>query len=448
MRVLIVDPDCVGLDLAYRAAEGGHEVQFWQRPNKDGSAPLDGKGFPGITKVKDWPKAMLWVGKTGIVVNMFNDREITKALDAWRTRGWRIFGPSAKSMTLEHDRGAGMKLFEKLGFEVPEYQVFPNLEATLDYAWQCQDPMVLKPMGDEEDKSLTYVAHDPADLVSFLEALKERGAKIKGQLMLQEKVDLLMEVGVSAWMTSNGFSKAHNVSVEYKKLMSGDYGPSTGEMGDLTRYYTDTEESILSQHLMKFEDKLFELGHLGDFAIGGAVTTKGKYVPFETSVRFGYPEIFAFLHCHRVDPVEWMSDAIDGVDSLIVDERPAICLVMATPPFPRPPAEDDPYEGAGRVITGIEEVWPYVSPVAMQIEDGPYMRNGKVARGPVYKTTGPYVCTVTAQGADVHDAIEESYAAAERIKFQDRILRNDIGKDLEKKLPKVKALGFKELPDY
>lgn len=447
MKVLIVDPDCVGLDLAYRAAEAGHDVRFWQKPGPHGQ-PFDGVGFPGIVKVKDWPKEMLWVGKDGLVVNMFNDKIVTRALDQWRARGWRIFGPSMKSAALEHDRGAGMKLFEELNFKVPPYEVFPTFEACLAAAWKCQDPMVMKPMGDEEDKSLTYVAHDPADLVSFLEELKTMGRVPKGQLMLQEKVDLLMEVGVSAWTGPNGFSDAHNVSVEYKKLMTNDYGPSTGEMGDLTKYYTNTEDSILSEHLKRFEEHVVSLDHTGDFAIGGAVTTKGDFVPFEMSIRFGYPEIFAFLHCHRCDPIMWMSDLVDGRDTLIVDERPAICLVLAKPPFPRAPDPKIPHEGMGSVITGIEEVWDYVSPVAMMIEDGPAMRDGEVVKEPVYKTTGPYVCTVTAQGADVHDAIAEAYAAAERIKYRDRILRTDIGKDLEKKLPKVKALGYKELPDW
>lgn len=446
MRVLIVDFDRTGLDLAARAAEAGHEVQIWSPPNADGSPVMAGHGFPGIKRVANWQAAMLWVGTGGLVVNMFNDKAITKALDLWRSRGYRVFGPSSKSAALEHDRGAGMKLFEKFGFEVPEYQIFPTLEATLAYAWKCQDPMVLKPMGDEEDKSLTYVAHDPADLVSFLEMKKRSGTKIKGQLMLQEKADIIMELGVSAWMSPNGFSRAHNVSVEYKKLMNGDYGPSTGEMGDLSRYYTDTDDSILSDHLLRFEDTLAEMGHIGDFAVGGGVTAKGKYIPFEVSARFGYPEIFAFLHCHRCDPIEWMNAMIDGQDTLEVDERPAVCVVMAKPPFPR--SSDKPAQDVGAVITGIEEVWQHVSPVEMMIEKGPCMHNGKVESDLVYKTTGNYICTVTAQGSDVHDAIEEAYAAAERIKFQDRMLRTDVAKDLEKKLPRVKALGYRELPDW
>ena len=188
------------------------------------------------------------------------------------------------------------------------------------------------------------------------------------------------------------------------------------------------------------------MGHIGDFAIGGGVTTKGKYVPFEVSARFGYPEIFAFLHCHRCDPIEWMSSMIDGEDTLEVDERPAVCVVMAKPPFPR--SSDRPAQDVGAVITGIEEVWHHVSPVEMMLEKGPCMKGGKVDTDLVYKTTGNYICTVTAQGSDVHDAIEEVYAAAGRIKYQDRMLRTDIAKDLEKKIPKAKALGFRELPDW
>lgn len=446
MRVLVIDFDRTGLDICYRAAEAGHDVRWWMPPHVDGSPLRAGDGFPGITKVKDWPSNVKWTGKDGLIVNLFNDRKITAQLDLWKKAGYPVFGPTTKSAALEIDRGLGMKYFEQFDFYVPQYQVFADIDQTLAYAWKCQDPMVLKPMGDEADKSLTYVAHDPADLVSFLELKKKQGAKIKGQLMLQEKVDLLMEIGISGWVGSNGFLSPKNVNVEHKKLMNDDYGPSTGEQGTVCKYFTDPTDSKLVEALMKFEDTLVKLGHIGDFDIGGAITTKGKFVPFEVSSRFGWPSTFILFQCHEGDPVQWMRDAIDGHDTLEVDERAAVGVVMAKPPYPR--ASEKPAEAVGCVVAGIEDVWEYVSPVELMIEDGPVMKDGKIVTEPVYKTTGDYICCVTALGADLHDAIPEVYEAAGRIKYQDRMLRTDVGKALEKKLPKAKALGFHELPDW
>lgn len=446
MRVLVIDYDRTGLDICYRAAEAGHEVRWWCSPTADGKPSRAGDGFPGVVKVKDWPSNVKWAGKDGLILNLFNDRKITAQLDLWKKAGYPVFGPTTKSAALEIDRGAGMKMFKEFDFYVPEYQVFPTLEATLAYAWKCQDPMVLKPMGDEEDKSLTYVPHDPADLVSFLEQKKAEGAKIKGQLMLQEKIDLMMEIGISGWMGRDGFLLPKNVNVEHKKLMNDDYGPSTGEQGTVCKYFTDPTDSKLVEALLKFEDQLVELGHTGDFDIGGAISKKGQFVPFEVSVRMGWPSTFILFHCHEGDPVQWARDALDGNDTLEVCEEVAVGVVMAMPPYPR--TNEHPESSIGHVVTGLEEVWEHVSPVELMIENGPVMESGRVGKGEVYKTTGDYVCCVTATGADLHDVIPQVYGAVERIKFKDRMARTDIGKGLEHKLPKAKALGFTELPDW
>jgi len=446
MRVLIIDFDRTGLDIAYRSAEAGHEVRWWMPQHVDGSPLRSGDGFPGIVKVKAWQDSMKWAGKDGLILNLFNDRKITAELDKWRLFGYPVFGPTPKSAALEIQRGLGMQYFEKFGFEVPAYHTFPTLDAALAFAWKAQDPFVLKPMGDEADKSLTYVAHDPADLVSFLELKKEQGFKVKGQLMLQEKVDLLMEVGISGWVGSAGFLAPKNLNIEHKKLMNDDYGPSTGEQGTVCKYFTDTDDSQLVDALMKFEEPLVQMGHTGDFDIGGAITKKGKFVPFEVSARMGWPSTYILFQCHEGDPVQWCRDAIDGRDTLEVDERCAVGVVMAKPPYPA--MNEEPGKSVGCVVTGIEDVWEHVSPVELMIEKGPTMHNGKVVMEPVYKTTGDYICCMTAKGPDLHDAIPQVYAAVSSIKYQDRMARTDIGKDLEHKLPKAKALGFHELMDW
>lgn len=445
MRVLIIDFDNTGLDMAWRAVEAGHEVKWWLPPHVDHSPVRTGDGFPGIEKVKDWREHMKWA-REGLILNLFNDRKITAELDKWKAFGFPVFGPTMKSAALEIDRGLGMKYFEEFDFPVPPYHTFQTIEEALAFAWKAQDPYVLKPMGDEPDKSLTYVASSPADLVAFLEQKKRHGPKIKGQLMLQEKVDLIMEVGISGWMGKDGFLAPKNVNVEHKKLMNDDYGPSTGEQGTLCKYFTDTTDSQLVEALMKFEEPLANMGHMGDFDIGGAIDTKGRFVPFEVSARMGWPSTFILFHCHRGDPMDWMKAALSGDDVLEVDERPAIGVVMAKPPYPS--KNEHPADSVGSLVSGVEEVWDHVSPVELMIETGPVMKDGKVARGPVYKTTGDYICCVTAQGSDVHDAIAKAYGAVERIKYQDRMVRTDIGKGLEKKIPQAQSLGFNELPDY
>jgi phosphoribosylamine---glycine ligase len=445
VNVLLLDTDCTGLDIAYRAAEAGHAVRWYIAPHKDHSKIFDGDGFVGIEKVTSWKPHMAWA-KRGIIINLFNDKKLTRELEAWRSFGMPIFGPSARSAELEWNRGKGMKFMQKHGIDVPEYTTFQTLEEAFAFAWKATRPYCFKTMGDEEDKSLSYVASDPADLVGWLEKKIDDGLKLKGPCMLQEKIDMLCEVGISAWMGKRGFLPGKfNVNFEFKKLMPGDYGPNTGEMGTVCKYVEGGR--LAEEMLLPFEEDLVKLGHIGDFDIGLGIDTKGNPRPFEFTARFGWPSTQILFACHDGDPVEWMrAAATTGEDLLEVDNRVAIGLVMARPPFPQ--KNDDPKSSVGYPIEGIEDVWGHVAPWQMMLGRGPVMDGGKLTKGDVYKTTGEYICVVTTQGPDVHDVVADVKETVDRIKFADRIVRIDVGADLERKLPKLAPFGYDELPKW
>lgn len=446
MRLLCIDTDDTSLDICYRAVEAGHSVRVWTAPNKDKSKVWTGTGFPGIERVDSWQPSMSWIKKgDGLVINAFNDRKIVRALDEWRKFGVDIFGPTVKSAELEWERGKGMEFMKKYGIEVPEYHTFKNLNECLKFAWKAQEPYVFKVLGDEESKDLSYVASDPSDLVGWLEMKISRGLKLKGDCILQERVDKICDMGVSGWLGKEGFlANKWNLNWEHKKLMPGDFGPNTGEMGTICCY---REESKLAEEMLKpFEKALVELGHRGDVDIECGITASGKAIPYEFSMRMGWPSTFILMASHTGDPISWMKDAMNGKDTLEVDDRVAIGVIMARPPFPT--KNDDPQSNVGYPITGIEDVFDNVSPWQMMLGEGPVMEDGKITKGPVYQTTGDYICCATALGHDVHDAKEQVYATIDHIKFADRIVRNDIGARLEKELPKLKALGYDEVPDW
>lgn len=426
MRLLVIDSDSCGLDIAYRAAEAGHEVKLWI-PNENGKRTEDGDGFPKIQKVNSWKPEMMWA-KSGLIVNLYNDKNIVRDLDRYRDFGFPVFGPSFKSAELEINRGKGMKVFKDGGVEVPPYQTFNTLDECIAFAKKADQAYVFKTLGDEEDKSLSFVAEDSEEMVNWLEDKKKKGLKLKGPCMLQEKVDLVAEVGVSGWMGKNGFIGEWNINFEHKKLMPGDFGPNTGEMGTVCKY---VKESKLADLVLKpFEKKLVELGHIGDVDVNCGIDKSGKAWPFEWTCRFGWPSTQILFASHKGDPIEWMKDALSGKDSLEVDERAAVGVGLFACPFPYP---DEEGESVGLRVSGIEDVWEKVSPWQLKL------------KGDDYFTTGAYVAVVTAHGPDIHDAIPAVYEAVDRISYPNMIVRNDIGKALEQTLPKIQALGYEEV---
>ena len=427
MNVLLVDSDACGTDLAYRAAEADHKVKLWQ-PKDKGKASRDAEGFPGIEKVSGWKEHMTWA-KSGLIVNLFNG-PITKQLDEYRSFGFPVFGPSAKSSALEVKRAEGMKALESKGVKVPAYVRFDSLQEAQKYASKSDKRLVFKTMGDEEDKSLSYVGSSPEDMVWRINSWIEQGMSLKGSCILQDFIDGI-EVGVSAWMGKEGFLSAWNVNFEFKKLMPEDYGPATGEMGTVCKY---VEVSRLADvTLSPMEDTLKSLGHIGDVDLNTIIDDKGQPWCLEWTNRFGWPSTQILMACHKGDPVRWMKDALSGKDTLQVDDRTAIGVLMAAPPFPYP---DEEGEAEGLLVSGIEDEWQNVAPWQIRLEDEQYL------------TTGPYVCVATALAADVHDAMPQVYETCKRIKFANRMVRSDIGARLEEQLPKLKSLGYSEVPDW
>src|SRR5208283_4759069 len=371
MRVLILDVEAPNmLDLAMRASAAGHEVRWWRwtaNPNL-----LDGKGFKGFEIIQEWQPSMPWA-RDGLIIATSNKRHIHN-LDRYREMGYKIFGPTIASAKLEVDRGAGMDLIRSIGHELPPYTQFNSLEEAEAFARKSDRAWVHKPMGDEDDKSLTYVSRDQADMCGWLRRQIKRGKKLKGPCLLQEKIDKLSEVGVSGWMGPEGFLRDKwQVCFEHKPLMNDNVGPATGEQGTVMQY-TDNDK-LAEEMLMPLEPALRALGHTGDFAVGAMIDTKGNAHFLEFTARMGYPAFWIQIASHRGDPVKWMRDLLDSKDTLKVSYDVAIGVVMTQPLYPFADSNSDSMSPKdlieGSPIHGVEGVLKDVHLVSAMIDKGP-----------------------------------------------------------------------------
>lgn len=436
MRLLVIDIELTGLDICNRAAEAGHDVR-WFRPTQH---PL-GEGFKGVKVVDDWEGSMAWA-REGLILTTGNAK-YTARLDRYRDLGFDIFGPTAASAALEIDRAKGMEAMKACEISLPEYHIFSNLKDAEAYAAKCDYACVFKPMGSEDDKALTYVASDPADMVGWLQRQQKRGLSLKGACMLQERIEMVAEFGVSGWFGPEGFlEEKWQENFEFKKLLANDLGPSTGEEGTVCKYVK--ESKLADQFLKPMEPILRTLGHRGDFAIGVGITKDGKAYPFEFTSRLGWPAFFIQTASHKGDPIQWMRDLLDGNDTLKVDRRVAIGVVASQPPYPKFNGDADCIEGMP--IYGLEDVWLQAHPIMLQRGVGPVMRNGKVASAPQIQSAGELLFVMTGLGATVEGARRAVYAALDQISYSDKQWRCDIGARLEKQLPRLHEFGYaKEL---
>lgn len=439
MKVLCVDSDSCGLAFVMRCEQAGHDTRWYLRTHNGGEPRADGDGVPGVVKVNDLQDALRWVGKDGLVFATNNDAYIDE-LDQWRRFGWSIFGPTRASANLEVNRGLGMEVMQSVGIRVPPYEEFDTLQKAENYARKSGKRMVFKTLGSDEDKSRTYVGKSPADMVGRIERWRKAGVKIKGSVMLQDYVEGI-EFGVSGWFGPDGFLRGKwNESWEHKRLMSGNYGPNTGETATLMRY-TD-ESKLADETLLPMEDYLRGAGHIGDFAVNCIIDGKGNAWPMEFTARAGWPANVIMASTHKTEAALWMKRLIEGRDSLKVDYDPVIGVIIAAHdyPFCERPAKDC----QGLPIGGIEpgplppDIWPF----QMRQAIGPKMDGDKVVDGPIYETSGPYVMVVTASGSTISEAHEAVYERVDEIDLCDKLVRDDAGERLEEELPLLQKHGY------
>jgi len=434
MRVLAIDVENHFLDFVLRCTEAGHDVRWFQ----DSRTSKDGNGFHGFKKVDDWRSSMGWA-RDGLVITSGNCKYM-RELDRFRELGFKIFGPTYRSAQLEIERGIGMEAMKEAGIAVPPYEMFDSLEAASKFARKSDKCFVFKPLGHEDDKSLTFVSCDPAEMVGWIERQIKRGMKLKGPCMLQEKIDMLAEIGIAGWFGPQGFlSDKYEISFEHKKLMNGEIGCATGEMGTATAYVKS--DPLVDQFLKPMENYLLKSGHTGDFAVGCGVDKQGKVWPFEFTARLGWPDFFIRMAMQSSrDPAQWMRDLLDGDDTLKVKYDAAIGVVMAQPKFPY--AISKPEDVEGNPITGLEDDDDAMHPIGVMICKGPKMEDGKVIEGPITQTTGEYVLCVTGTGKTVSDARERVYKSVNEVKFPNSMFRTDVGEKVITALPKLHEFGL------
>jgi phosphoribosylamine--glycine ligase len=439
MRVLLIDQEGIALDFALRCAAHDHEVR-WYRFDEKRRGLKDGTGFEQIKIVDDWREHLRWVGKDGLIWLSGNFRFLHE-LDRLRTDfDFKVFGPTVASAQLEITRSDGMDLMRSIGANIPPFETFDSLNDALAFARKSDRAWVHKPMGDEGDKSLTYVSKDPADLVGWLSRQIKRGKKTKGKVMLQEKIEgVEAEIGVSGWMGSDGFlPEKWNVCFEHKPLMDGDIGPATGEQGTVMQYVE--EDKLAAEMLSPLAPTLRALGHTGDFAIGAMVDRKGTAWFLEFTARAGWPAFYIQTAEHRGDPASWMRDALDGKDTLRVSTDVAVGVVLAQPRYPYGDSKPELVEG--NPIEGVDEVYDDLHLAQVMRGTGPQMKGGKVVDAPTYETSGEYVMVATALGKTVEAARKRVYRTIDKVHFADMMYRTDIGVKVQKNLPKLQVYGY------
>lgn len=432
MRILLIDAMGSFLDFALRCEAQGHEVKLWLPKERDGSRILIGDGL--VTKVENWTSWMKWAE---LIITSDNARYITE-LEGWRNQGYPIYGANKEVTAWELERGTGQAVLEGAGIPCIPSMIFKNYDEAIAHLQQHPKRYVSKPTGDA-DKALSYVAKGAEDMLFMLEHWK-KSLKQKVPFLFQEFVPGI-EMAVGGWVGRDGFSPWFLENFEFKKLMVGEIGVNTGEMGTAMKYCR-AEDSLLAQKvLLPLEAALIRSGYTGYIDVAVIIGEDGTPWPLEFTSRMGWP-LFQIQQVLHPEAVCWMKDALEGCDTFEPTEQIALGVVVAMPDFPycKRPSK----EVTGFPVWGITDKNRYfIHPSEMMLGEAPVFEGGKLQRVPMMVSAGHYVLVVSGAGWDVVSAKEKAYSVLSELEIPNSpMYRTDIGSRLEMQLPELQKLGY------
>ena len=337
--------------------------------------------------------------------------------DAVRAAGIPCFGPGAEGAQMEGSKKFSKELMARAGIPTAAYGSFTDEASALAYVREQGAPIVVKADGLAAGKGVIVAA----TLEEAEDAVREcfQGAfGAAGSTVVVEECLTGPECSLLAF-TDGKTVLPMATAQDHKRALEGDKGPNTGGMGVYSPVPIVTEDELAAMKQVML-DTVAELAAEGiDYRgclYGGFMLTNDGPKVLEFNARFGDPETQVILPRLKNDLVEVMlacaEGRLDEVELAWRDEW-AVAVVLTSAGYP------GSYE-KGKVITGIED--------AEAMEDVTVYHAGTAVRedGELV-TSGGRVLAVTALGGTFEAARDLAYEACEKIDFEGKTLRRDIG---------------------
>jgi phosphoribosylamine---glycine ligase len=258
--------------------------------------------------------------------------------DQYKKDGHKVFGASEFADKLENDRKFGYDMMEKAGIKIPVYKQFHDFRQGEKYVRETNGRLVFKPSGSMPCK-LTYCAgkHDPVnELIEYLHFVERKFSKHINSFVLQEFIDGCV-ISSEFFVTRFGFVWPPNHTIEVKKSMNDDLGPSTGCSGNIA--WAVGGDKIIKEGVLQIEDICIENDYIGQIDLNAVVNENGVF-GLEWTPRFGYDSIPVMMSLLEMDFGQFFADIVNNTPKhYIFSEDYAGGVRVTIPPYPAEPEE-------------------------------------------------------------------------------------------------------------